>query len=135
PPGDARHRARTRDRRLLSLLAGNRHAAAFVVEHRGRRRRRRIYRDGERTAHRISVRACDPRADLSRLLSHRPRSRALAGFCQRSAWTFLLSVRPVRDLPRAALPADTNGLARRALLDDGFGLELCLARRAMGTFV
>ena len=71
-------------------------------------------------------------ADLSRLFLHRPRSRAAAGLRQHSAVPVLLPVRPVRDLSRAPLPADPHGLARGALLDDGLGLELCVAGGAVG---
>ena len=63
---------------------------------------------------------------------HRPRSRTAAGLRQHPARPVLLPVRPVRDLSRAPLPADAHGLARRALLDDWLGLELCLARRPVG---
>ena len=45
---------------------------------------------------------------------------------------FFYPVRPVRHLSRAPLPADAHGLARRALLDDRLGLELCMARRPCG---
>ena len=53
----------------------------------------------------------------------------LQAFASRPARAVLLSVRPVRDLSRAPLPADPHGLARRALLDDRLGLELRMARR------
>ena len=45
---------------------------------------------------------------------------------------FLLSVRPVRDLSRAALSPDAHGVARRAVLDEGLGLDLRVAGIAVG---
>ena len=45
----------------------------------------------------------------------------LSGVRQHSPDRLLLSVRAVRDLPRAALSPDAYGMARRALLDDGSG--------------
>ena len=62
----------------------------------------------------------------------RPRSRALPGLRQHSVGRFLLSVRPVRDLSRAALSPDAHGMARRAVLDEGLGLDLRLAGVAVG---
>ena len=56
----------------------------------------------------------------------------LSGVRQHSPDRLLLSVRAVRDLPRAALPDDAHGVARRALLDDRLGLDLCLAGVAVG---
>ena len=95
------------------------------------RRRARIHRHREGTAHRLPVRARDPGADLPRLFSHRPRSGAAAGLRQHPARPVLLPVRPVRHLSRAPLPADPHGLARRALLDGRLGRELCVARRSV----
>ncbi len=93
---------------------------------------RRIHRHRAGTADRLPVRARDPRADLPRLLPHRPRSRAPESLRQHSARALLLSVRPVRDLSGAPLPADAHGVARRALLDDGLGRGLCVARALWG---
>ena len=56
----------------------------------------------------------------------------LQGVRQHSAVRLLLSVRAIRDLPRAALPADAHGVARRAVLDERLGLDLCLAGVAVG---
>ena len=64
----------------------------------------------------------------------RHRSRALQGVRQLSADPRLLRLRAIRDLSRAALPADAHGLARRALLDGRLGLGLCLAGGALGIF-
>ena len=97
-----------------------------------RRRRRGIYRPRQGIADRLPGRARDPGADLSRLFSRRPRGRALAGVRQHSAGRLLLSVRAVRDLSRAALSPDAHGVARRAVLDERLGLDLCLAGGAVG---
>ncbi len=96
-----------------------------------RRRHAGIYRHGEGTADRLPVRGGHSRADLFRLFPARARSRTLQGVRQLSDGRLLLFVRPVRRLPRAPLPADAHGVARRALLDDGLRLELRLARRAV----
>ncbi len=51
---------------------------------------------------------------------------------QHSADRLLLHVPPVCDLSRAALPPDAHGVARRAVLDERFGLDLYLAGIAVG---
>ena len=132
PSGQARRRAGIRHPRLLPVLARHRHPPPSLGQHRGRWRCRRIYRPGQGIADRIPGRARDPGADLSRLFSHRPRGRALAGLRQHSADRLLLSVRPVRDLSRAALSPDAHGVARRAVLDERLGLDLCVAGVAVG---
>ena len=61
-------------------------------------------------------------------------AETLPGLRQHSAGRLLLSVRPVRDLSRAALSADAHGVARRAVLDDRLGLDLCAAARRCGAW-
>ncbi len=70
--------------------------------------------------------------DLSRLFPGRHRGRASQGVRLAAAGRLLLCVRPVRDLPRAALPADPHGVARRPLLDERLGLDLCARRPRYG---
>src|SRR5579871_5695757 len=59
--------AGARHRRLLQVLAYDRHSPAYVVEHADRWRCRGIYRARQGTVDRLPVRARDPGADLSRL--------------------------------------------------------------------
>ncbi len=132
-PGQARRRARIRHARLLPVLAGDRHAPSSLVQHRDRRRRRRIYRPRQGASDRLPGRARDPGAGLPRLFSGRPRGRARPGFRQHSAGGVLLSVRTVRDLSRAPLPPDADGVARRAILDERLRLGLCRALSVVGT--
>ena len=105
----------------------DRHTAALVVEHVGRGRRAGIYRHGQGAADRLPVRLGHSRPDLCHLFHRRPRSGAGEGVREHSAHSLLLSLRPIRDLSRAPLSADTHGLARRALLDGGLRHGLCLA--------
>ena len=60
---------RTGHRRVLSLLACDRHAAASVVAHLGGRRRAGICRHRKGAAGRLPGRDGDPRADLSSVIS------------------------------------------------------------------
>ena len=124
--------AGARHLRLLPVLARHRHPPPFVVEHRDRRRRRRIHRPGQGALGRLPVRARDPGADLSRLFPRRYRVRALAGLCLDAAVHFLLCLRPVRDFSRTTLSPDPHGLAWRALLDGRLRLGLFVPRDAVG---
>ena len=76
PPDHPRRFAGTDHARLLPVLARDRHAAAFVVAHGGRRRHRGIYRHAQGIADRLPVRARDSGADLSGVFLHHARSGA-----------------------------------------------------------
>ena len=132
PASRARRRARARHARLLPVLAHHRHPPPPVVEHPDRRRRAGIYRPRQGAADRLSGRACDPGADLSRLFPAHCRGGAHQGVRLAAAGRLLLSVRPVRDLSRAPLPPDPHGVARRPLLDERLGLDLCAEGLAVG---